>query len=292
MIWLATRTYKLSELRLPDDWEARLASARKGELAAAIKQTSGPINQPVIEDATGEIVCGVDRIAGIVVGGATSFLGRGWVGSPAEKLLVRASENAHRRPNESERWLPQYLAAIRALREEQRGELSPAPGVKSRGREKSEETLVREDAAQRLGVTPQAIRRREERIADKLERDTEPQDASESPLPVSAAPKPPTLKARIRNVLHEVQEIAPVVQGFVDETEERAMRADAARTIKDNPNDPSVGLLHIALRSARSALEDVEGQLKAAMGEIERIESALRAADGPRTGLGGRKLRG
>lgn len=289
MIWLDARTYELAELVLPDDWQDRLSAAHNKELAASIKATSGPIHLPVIENATGEIVAGVDRIAAQVVGGQKRFECRGWVGAPEEKRMVRAAENAHRR-QDSARWATEYLEAKRALKaanaSQREAQYSAAATKNCAGQPKTADTVLREEAASDLQMKPEALRGRLRREAEMDADPTEPV--------VEPAPKPLTLKQRVRNVVRELEELMPVTKAFADETEERSRRADEARDIyRDNPNAPSIVTLHHLLLSVHDLLTQSHGYAEGAVTEMERIESALRRVDAPsrpKTGLGGRKL--
>lgn len=273
MEWLGYERCLLADIRKPEDWPERLERARAGELAGAIGQTRGPINAPVIDKAAMDIVAGADRLASLEVSGETHAEVRAWLGSPAEKELVRASENLHRR-GDGASWRARYLKAWKALREEAKELPDTRQEKRKPGRPKTAEGEAREGLATALGISVNAIEKQESRA--RLQEESEHDSAPRTPRPV------PLIETRIKGeLLRPIEELRDVLMAFVDELTQNAH--DAHR------------LLERAAR-ARAELETAVGM---AVEAIERGRKNIAAAsrpearepgEAPRRGLGGRKL--
>jgi len=282
--WLPARIVELSELTLPSDWRDRLANARSKEFSAVLKNTSGPIHLPVVEASTGEIVAGVDRIAALVNGGEKRFECRIWTGSPAEKRMLRASENLHRRRDDDGKWLAEYLEAVKSSRLEQREAQLSAERPKKRGRPKSEGSGAREEAAATLGVDPEMLRSRERRAAAKEAKESEDK-ADVAPAP---SPKPARVETRLKRFADELGALKDTMRAFLAELTEanvqEAMMALDTALARLVACEDSIGLAVDAIERGRRALADSNrpiGQVRASRNPAMRK---------PQVGLGGRKL--
>lgn len=164
MKWLEEiRSVELTEIRKPEDWPAVLAEERTKAMAANLAQTDGPINLPVLNAATMEIVAGKHRIGGCELAGRPRVQVRMVTCSKAQERFLRASDNAFPR-DDYDAWVHELVEARAAVIEEEKaqgrtpdklsGVTGPAPS--SRGE-------ARRDVAGLLGKSPEAIRKADER---------------------------------------------------------------------------------------------------------------------------------
>jgi ParB-like chromosome segregation protein Spo0J len=148
-----------SKLYLPGDFQARVASDRVKELARTINEIGEPINEPVVRKSDGKVICGVDRIA------AHFYLKRDMVKvkliecSDEEAERISVYENLHRRSSPEERaaLMQQAIDFPETVFPQSTYKLSKL------GRPRKVKTVAREEVAMRLGVSPDAIRKREYR---------------------------------------------------------------------------------------------------------------------------------
>lgn len=266
MIWGERRTVTLDELRLPPDWDERLAAAHVSELAASIKQTGGrPINLPTIEAASMEVVAGADRLAALVVGGETRFEVETWSGSAAEKEIVRCSENAKRR-QDADKWVKRLVDAIEARRAEEK-EFQDKPsgnagGKKKEGRPRSSRGESRREAAALLGRSPEAVRKADERASvPDLAPEIQP-DPREPVIDLHALREGETVPLDVDRDSRELREALDDASRYAQAAQRAIDRAAALRkSIADGPFAGTLMLDQVDAEAARKTAHDLFRQI-------------------------------
>lgn len=293
MRWLdEVRSVEISEIRKPDDWDEVLSEERTKALAANMPQTDGPVNLPVLNAATMDIVAGRHRIAACSLAGRPRVQCRMWTGSPAQERLLRASDNAFPR-DDYDAWVHELVSANAAVIEEERAagipdKLSrdkPGPRTGARGE-------ARQAVAALLGKSTDAVRKADERGDPEREKRIKVTDHEgrefdgEKFAPPSEPIKPDLIEDRIAD-LHAA------LEPF--EARARALHAEAKRVQEARgfkPADHKLLPPHtLSLSSAASALAKARDHLTEAIAEIKHGREKVAATDrAVRTGLGGRRL--
>jgi len=277
MRWLNVEVRALEELRLPPEWGERIEDPRNRDFAAVLKQTDGPIHFPVVELATMEVVSGLDRLAALFLGGHKKFAVRMWSGSPAEKKLIRASENAHRRRDaaESRKWLADYLEAKREALAERKAEDTGTPVPPERVTKDD----VRAEVGRELGIKGESVRKREQR-----DRKRESAGTDVPPPVVKPVPKPPSLRSRIDAAYTTAKDLQVTVRELAEELREPANRsAESWRAMERprKPGDASIENVFHALDDAASHLDEARRLIGRAHDEQGRLKANLRRAGQP-----------
>lgn len=305
MRWLQeTRSVAIADIRKPDDWDEVLAEERTKELAVDLKRTAGPVSLPVLHGGTMSIIAGTHRIAAMVIGGETHVTCRLFLGDPSEEEFVRTSDNAFPR-EDYDAWIDRRVKALAALIETQRadnGQVSRNPG-----RPKSPTGEAREIVAKERGVTPDAVRKNQERAEEKSKPRLRIEDIDGKPLITDSPKKEKPLTVLHRFVPSPRNGRAREGDGLLDKLRDVLLslevqyeKWDGARDakMKTTPAGRVHGLASEAFRHAQ-ACRDVVWQL---VDTLERIEADLRKSnmptqenerlpgEKPRRGLGGRAL--
>lgn len=112
---------RIDRIRLPGDFQARVASQRVQDLALTIRECGGqPMHFPIVRHFDKRLVCGADRVAAMVVNGHKS-IGIRWVDCDDDELEILAvSENAWRRHEEPVVLRVAYQMALTKWRNRQR----------------------------------------------------------------------------------------------------------------------------------------------------------------------------
>lgn len=193
------RRMSLAAMRLPGDWQQRLASAHVAALAA-----SGEVLQPpAVRKADRSVIFGGDRLASLHVRGESEA----WIWlydvDEDEAERMRLVENLERRHDNRDKLKAQLVALeLRRAPAVTLGNLpivADAEQQKKPGPPKSAKGVAREKAAEALGVTPEAVRSAEKREAARQRHDDEPEVGTQQlgdgtqpvPAPAGAAASPP-----------------------------------------------------------------------------------------------------
>lgn len=211
MKWLdEVRSIEITEIRKPADWDAVLAEERTKALAANLAQTDGPVNLPVLNAATMDIVAGKHRIAACSLAGRPRVQVRLVNCSAAKERLLRASDNAFPR-DDYDAWIHELVAARAAVIEEEKAQRSE-PDKSSTSPHRTVKGEARADVAAMLGKTPEAVRKADERAGrpKKLDVRIKDADGTETPWAEPAegtnghappVPKPRSFEARLKDFL-------------------------------------------------------------------------------------------
>jgi len=169
--WGEPRFVRLSQLKLPPDFEARLKMAHVRALAETFEDTGGsPIDLPVVrmDFKPWELLSGGDRCAALVlVGRADRILVRPVECTNLEARFLRAIPNAHRRQDRD-----QWLAELVGAKSEQAEERRLVAEEKQRAKSGSNSLLlptrqtkaeIHAEVARETGTTPAAVKQAEHR---------------------------------------------------------------------------------------------------------------------------------
>jgi ParB-like chromosome segregation protein Spo0J len=163
MKWLGVKSVRLKSLILPGDFPARLQAPHVAARAKSIAEV-GVIALPVVEWPTKRLIAGNDRVAALSLNNADIIEVRAVEGTPAELRRVMLAENIERRPKERDELIREYVGLV----EEQvkaEAEIVDNLSTKSTGRRLTPLGVAREQVAQALGVSKDAVRKAEERAA-------------------------------------------------------------------------------------------------------------------------------
>lgn len=164
MKWLGVKQAAMDALKLPGDFKARLKAPHVAARAKSIKEL-GVIALPIVEWKTKRLIAGCDRVAALTLNGADVVEVRAVEGTPEELRRLMLAENIERRPKERDELLVEYAAVIEAEVVAER--VNGQPSEKPPGRPQTPKGEARERAAAALGVSPESIRKAQERLADK-----------------------------------------------------------------------------------------------------------------------------
>jgi hypothetical protein len=176
MRWEGYRSVAVRKLDLPGDIPARMKLPHVIELAASIKKLGAdPIHAPSIDGATNKLLAGRDRMAALLLNNAKAV----WchvAGEVSEQdaLDLEVDENLHRRQDNRDDLIARRVAKVA-------GQLPDEMSNNGPGRKKTRETRAREQVAQELGTTPEAVRAATKRAAEP---DEEPAGPVELAPPV------------------------------------------------------------------------------------------------------------
>lgn len=156
MEFLGIKMVAANQLYLPGNFRERLEAEHIPELAKSIDALDGCIHEPIVRKRDGKLIAGVDRIA------AHFFLKRDMVRvklvdcTDDEADRIEVDENFHRRHSAEER--ESLMARAQAIHER-----LPRIEYQGMGRPKHAKTVAREEVAMKLGISPESLRKQEQR---------------------------------------------------------------------------------------------------------------------------------
>jgi hypothetical protein len=164
MKWLGTRKVALKSLIMPGNFAATKAAARIMDLASSIRE-HGIAEPPAVEAKTMRLIFGHDRIAALLTLKETKVEVRLWEGSPQEFRRLQIAENLHRRQDDRDALLAEYVrseeARIIELTHDVAGTSVPTTQTVKR--------QARERVAAAAGIKPASVRKAEQRAAKAAE---------------------------------------------------------------------------------------------------------------------------
>ena len=162
---LGFKDISIKTLKLPGDFEKRLESERIRDLAVSISKHS-LLHHPVVRKSDMQLISGADRTAALVFQGHTKMKVRLVECDDQEVVEIRTVENARRRHN-PEKQAKDIADLVKLYSERAKAKREANPGKRKPGRPKKNETVAREEAAKKLGTTPEAIRKQEKRAKER-----------------------------------------------------------------------------------------------------------------------------
>lgn len=167
------------------DIKRRQKEAHVVELAKSIASLGGkPLNPLIIQKKTRGLLAGRDRLAALLINGASMVDCRQVDADAPEAARIERHENLHRRPIDRDKLIAEEIAATTKTIETEKAaapkpesankpdKLSGKPAKeapKPVGRQKTAKGEAREQLAKKLGTSPEAVRKAEARDAKKTE---------------------------------------------------------------------------------------------------------------------------
>jgi ParB-like chromosome segregation protein Spo0J len=163
VIWRGYKQVKYASIVMDvADVRKRSKATHVAELAGDIRARGDqPIHAVTVRASDKRLLCGRDRMAALMVLKAKSV----WVHlvdcNDVEARQLELAENIHRRPVDRNSLIAQLVAVTeQALTDGSQGQLSPAPQRGARAQ-------ARKEVARAAGVTPAAVKKAEQRAAQK-----------------------------------------------------------------------------------------------------------------------------
>lgn len=212
--WLGTTKIKLDTIILPGGFAKRKKEPHVKLLAASIER-GGVINLPVVEEKTRALVAGGDRLAALMLLQVRQHEVRLVSGTPAELEEITLEENLRRRRGDDYDAMTKRLVELAEAQHEiaaKTAEIEPTVGrpITPRGE-------ARREIAEKLGKTPNAVRKAEQRAREK----EEAAEDEAKPPEVLLAEKPPVttygvpLNLKFAQVIVTVQELVDRADGHL-----------------------------------------------------------------------------
>lgn len=180
MKFLGTKTMKIAALTLPGDWKKLLRSEEAGALSASLAHVP-MLQRPGVRKSDRAVIWGRHRLAALTLAGHATAEVDLWSCTDDELATARDVENAFRRAPDAdarlrliERWTTEILrereeAPVRVSRDN-------VPEITHRAvrRPKEAKTEARERVAALAGVSPETLRKHEQRARKAEEKQHQP----------------------------------------------------------------------------------------------------------------------
>jgi ParB-like chromosome segregation protein Spo0J len=247
------REMRISSLRLPGDMRQRMTQPHIRDRADSIAQV-GLIHPPMVRKSTREIIAGRDRIAAHLLLERESVTVDLVECTDEEAAVLEAHENIERRhdPVEQRRLT---LELVQRFTEQLATENPEKPKKGRRGRTKTLQGQARELVAKERGVTPDAVRKAEERAAKRQGADRREGAAPDS----SPAAAKPTIETWGLEPESDFLAGAAAQQRYIDDA---AGKLQAAKTSLTQLGNSGLGYPNVKLQHIRKLLDEASTAIR------------------------------